>query len=272
MVSIKEEYRKGLSKKESILISTLSGKGKNIFTIREARKILGRHARKFMSSLIKKRWVLPLKRGVYAIVPLDIGVRGAEGFIVHDFVIASYLSKPYYIGFWSALNYHGLSEQIPTTIFVATTKAKPPINVLNSRFLFVQLSRNKFVGIKKVEIEGHVIKISNVNKTVADCLDHPEHSGGTDEIARAIYFSHEELDFDKIKDYALKMKNITILKRLGYIMEKTNLLEKYDQIFKGIRLTKGYPPLDKIAPKKGTYNERWKLLINVEIKPERWMY
>jgi len=224
-----------------------------------------------MSSLIRKKWVLQLKRGLYAIVPLDIGVKGAESFIVHDFIVASYLVEPYYIGFWSALNYHGLSDQIPTTVFISTTKAKPPLNILNSRFLFVQLSGNKFIGIENIEIDGNMINISDKNKTVADCLDHPEHSGGIDEIAKAIYFYHEELDFGKIREYALKMRNKTIFKRLGYILDKTGLLDKYARIFRAIKLTKGYPRLDKTTGKKGKYNEKWKLLINAEIKPEGWI-
>jgi len=272
MVLIEEEYRKGLGKRESVLISTLSSSGKKIFTIDDAEKIIGKDAKKFMSSLIKKRWVLRLKRGLYAVVPLDIGVKGAESFIVHDFVIASYLTNPYYIGFWSALNHHGLSEQIPTTIFIASSKPKPTISIINSRFLFVQISRNKFIGIEKTEIDGQKVNISEKNKTVADCLDHPEHAGGIEEIAKAIYFNHEELNFGKIREYGLRMKNVAIFKRLGYILEKTNLLEKYGWVFKGIRLTEGYPLIDKAGMRKGKYNEKWKLLINAEIKPERWMY
>ncbi len=71
-----------------------------------------------MSSLMQKKWVLPLKRGLYAIVPLDVGVKGADSFILHNFVIASHLVEPYYIGYWSALNHYGFSEQIPKTTFI----------------------------------------------------------------------------------------------------------------------------------------------------------
>ena len=42
--------------------------------------------------------------------------------------------------------------------------------------------------------------------------------------------------------------------------------------FRGVKLSKGYSRLDKIGPKKGTHNEKWKLLVNVDINPERWMY
>jgi len=200
MKEITENYRKGIGKKESILLSELARKNKPIFTAADAKAILKKDPYLTLHQLKKKKWILPIKGGLYAIVPLD-------------FVVASYLVEPYYIGFWSALNYHGLSDQLPSSVFICTTKAKKPLSVLNSVFIFVQLSRNKFIGIETIEIDGHRINISDKNKTVADCLDHPEHSGGIDEIARAIYFYHEELDFEKIKDYALKMRNITIYKR-----------------------------------------------------------
>ncbi|RKY02968.1 transcriptional regulator, partial [Candidatus Poribacteria bacterium] len=95
---------------------------------------------------------------------------------------------------------------------------------------------------------------------------------GIEEIARAIYFSHEELDFDRIRDYALRMGNLTIMKRLGYILERTGLLERYGRIFEGLRLPSGYTALDTLSPRKGRYDSRWMLLVNREIDPEGWSY
>jgi predicted transcriptional regulator of viral defense system len=272
MKGITEEYRKGIGKKESHLLSELARQNKPIFTAKDAKSILKEDPYPTLHQLKKKKWILAIKGGLYAIVPLDIGVMGSENFIVHEFVVASYLVKPYYIGLWSALNYHGLSDQIPSVVFVCTAKAKKPLSMMNSKFVFVQLTKIKFAGIEKVKIEGREINISNKNKTIVDCLDHPEHAGGIDEVARAIYFNHEELDFLKIREYALKIKNITVFKRLGYILEKSGLLEKYAAIFKDISLTKGYPVLDKLGPKRGKYSEKWKLLANVNIDPRRWMY
>ena len=118
------EYKKGLTTRESLLISALARQDKKIFSIEDARSVSRKDAGKIMSSLMQKKWVLPLKRGLYAIVPLDVGVKGADSFILHNFVIASHLVEPYYIGYWSALNHYGFSEQIPRTTFIATTKAE----------------------------------------------------------------------------------------------------------------------------------------------------
>jgi predicted transcriptional regulator of viral defense system len=209
---------------------------------------------------------------MYAIVPLDIGVKGADSFAVHNFVIGSKLVEPYYIGYWSALNYYGFSDQIPSTTFIATTKAKKNDEVLQTTYLFVQVNKRKFFGITDIEIEGEKIKISDKYKTIADCLDHPEHAGGIDEIARSIYFSKDEIDFRKVKSYAMKMGNLTIIKRLGYILEASGLLDQYSDIFKKVKLSKGYSLLDPLSPKSGSYNDKWGLLVNMEIKPDRWMY
>ena len=267
-----EEYRKGLGKKESVLISSLSRDDKLIFTTDDAKAIIGDSAKNTIYNLVKKKWLLQLKKGLYIIVPLDIGVKGADSFVMHNFVIASKLAEPYYVGYWSALNHYGFSDQIPQATFIATTKAKKGLEVLNSSYIFVQVSKSRFFGTTDIKIEGQKIRISDKNKTIADCLDHPEHGGGIDEIARSIYFSMEEIDIKKIIKYALKMGNITIIKRLGYILDTCGLFEKYKPIFEKIELSKGYSLFDPISPKKGKHNKNWLLLINRDINPERWMY
>jgi len=267
-----DEYRKGLSSRESFLLSSLARKDKNIFTTQEATEVLGSDAAGVMYSLIKKKWVLSLKKGLYAVVPLEAGVKGAESFIVHNFVVASYLAEPYCIGFWSAMNHHGLSDQIPVDTFIQTISPRKPIRFLNSTFIFVQLRPDKLFAINEVVMEGREINITNPEKTVADCLDHPEHCGGLDEIARSIFFNHEELDFKKIRKYSLKLGNRTIFKRLGYILETVGLLDHYGHAVKGIELSKGYSILDPLGPRHGRHNEKWKVVVNVEINCERWMY
>lgn len=266
------KYREGLTNKESFLISSLARSDKKVFTADDARAVAGEPAIKMLSSLAKKKWVLKLKRGLYTIVPLDIGVKGADSFIMHNFVIASKLAEPYYIGYWSALNYYGFSDQLPITTFIATTTARKGLKILDASYHFVQVSQSRFFGTADIEIEGEKVKISDRNKTIADCLDHPDHGGGIDEIARSIYFSTEEIDIKKIVSYALKMGNITIIKRLGYILDACGILEKYCATFDKIELSKGYSLLDPVSPKKGKYNERWLLLVNREIAPARWMY
>jgi len=272
MAPTTEKYKLGLGKKESFLISALARQDKAIFTAEDAKVIAGDDAKSLLFRLASKKWILPLKRGLYAVVPLDAGVKGADSFIIHNFIIASEIVKPYYVCFWSALNHYGLSDQIPNATFIATTTAKKPVRIMNGDYVFVQLSRKKFIGITESEVAGKKISISDVEKTVADCLDHPEYAGGIDEVARAIFFSADEIDFLKLRDYALLMGNKAIFKRLGFILENAGLLEKHGKFLEEITLSKGYSLLDTLSPSAGVHNARWGLIINRDVNPRRWMY
>ena len=268
----KPTHKKGLTTRESYLISALAREDKHIFSIEDVKKLVESSPKRVMSSLISKKWVLPLKKGLYAIVPLDVGVKGADSFILHNFVIAAHLVEPYYIGYWSALNHHGLTEQIPRTTFIATTKPRMPLEIMGNEYYFVRLVKKKFFGFTESNIEGVVVNISSPEKTIADCLDHPEHCGGIEEIARAIFFNHTDLKMKEIYNMGMKMGNNTILKRLGFILKSTGLLNEYTDLFKTFKPSKGYPLLDPLSPRKGKHDSEWGLLINIELNPERWMY
>jgi predicted transcriptional regulator of viral defense system len=267
-----KEYKSTLGEKEAFLVRSLAEEGRTIFAIEDASRLLGPGAKKVVHRLALKKWVLPLKRGLYAMVPLDVGVNGADAFVVHNFVIASLLAEPYYIGYWSALNHHGLTDQIPRTTFIATTKARHPVTVLESEYYFVKLARRKFFGWEELGIEDRTVRISNPEKTVADCLDHPEHCGGIEQVARAIYFSHDEIKLARVVQYARRMDNSTIMKRLGHILDATGLFDKYERLFIGYRPSAGFSKLDALSPRFGKHNARWGLLINYRLDPEGWRY
>ena len=105
-------YKKRSTSRESLLLSTLARLDQHIFSFQQAKRVVsarGRsasggkdNAKKILHSLMEKKWVLPLKRGLYVIVPLDVGIRGADDYIVHNFVIAGNLVTPCYIAYWSA--------------------------------------------------------------------------------------------------------------------------------------------------------------------------
>ena len=263
--------RHPLSKNESTLLASLAERGRNIFTLEDVISTLEipyENAKVIVSRLVKKKWLIRLARGKYIIVPLEAGVKSQ--YTEHGFVIASHLVEPYYIGYWSALNYHGLSEQVPSVIYVVSSKRRKDRSILDTRFRFITIKKSKIFGLIEVIISNSKVKISGGEKTIADCLDHPEYCGGVEEIAKALFFEHKELDMKKIIKNADNIGNKTIIKRLGYLLDLFKYHE-YEHLFKDEKLSKGYPKLDPKLPKKGTYNARWKLLINVDISPERWM-
>lgn len=257
------QNRGTLTKKESFILSDMAKNNKNIFTIQDLKKY-GGPAKKVSYSLTKKKWILKLKKGLFVIVPLDVGVAGASAYAVQNFLIPPCLVKEYYIGYGSALNYHGFSEQLLREVIVATNHAKKPVQLIDSKITFVHLKNKKFFGIEKIKMDGKEVRIANKEKTIIDCLEKPQFCGGIEEVAKAIHFNFEELNVKKLITYAEKMNNSCVLKRLGY------LLEKLKGISIKVELSKNYCWLNPLRKKKGKYNNKWKIIINGKINPHAW--
>jgi len=263
-----KKYRESLSKREARILSGLSHRGKGIFTLKDMKEY-DEKTKSLLYNLSKKNWILRIKKGLYMIAPLEAGELGARSHTVHSFVLASHLVDPYYISHWSALNYHGLTEQTPPAVYITTTKPRNRKKILDIEFVFVTVPERKMFGTTEVKVENSSVKISTPEKTIVDCLDHPEHCGGIEGVAKAIYFEHRDLDFKKTVEMVGKMGNRTIVKRLGYLLERLGLHE-HDGLLTRLEVSKGYSRLDPKLPKRGKINERWKLRVNIEIDPVQW--
>ena len=63
-----------------------------------------------LSRLEKKGWIERIEKGRYMIIPL-----GAEKgkYTLNESIIGSLLVTPHSVAYWGALNFYGLTEQIP---------------------------------------------------------------------------------------------------------------------------------------------------------------
>ena len=262
------QYRRTLSERESRILSTLSYKGKTIFTTDDIKEFTN-NPKDLLNWLVRKRWILKVRKGVYVVVPFEAGELGAASYTMHSFVIGSLLAKPYYIGYWSALNHQGLTDQTPPAVYVATTKPRHSRRILDTQFRFVTIPAHKMFGTQEVEIEKRKVVVSSPEKTIVDCLDHPEHCGGVEEVAKALYFAGDEIDFRKLVHFARKIGNSAVLKRLGHIAETLKLGQR-SKLLSNVELGSGYSLLDPTLPKHGRIRERWKLVLNASIDPSKW--
>ena len=261
-----DEKRKGLSKKESYLLSYLAENRKNIFALNDVVEVLDcsyENAKVIVERLSKKKWIERIIKGKYLIVPLSAGVRGE--YTEHEFIIAS-LFESCYIAYWTALNYYGFTEQVPNRIFVATRKRIKDREILGMDFKFVYGSEKKFFGFDGISISNVRVNISDKEKTIVDCLDKPKYCGGIGEIVKAIFFAKEEIDLEKLTDHAIKTGNNAVMKRLGFIVDYLGL----DSTDMECKISDSYSILDPTKGKNGRYNSKWKLLINVNEREFKW--
>ena len=236
-----------LSKLESKTYEILKKNNLTVFRVNDVKLLLGVNRTKsynIIKALKKKKAIEAVKAGLYAF----------HG--TNELIIGSYLNWPSYLSFWSALSYYGFTDQLPKTMFYATTRYKKQIK----GYKYITISKKRFFGYTKV---GNIM-IAEKEKAIIDSLLFPKYSGGTREVASCIKKSIRELDKNKLIDYALKVESKSALRRLGFVMELIGFKGKrLDRIAK--RIGKGYELLDPSLSRKNNLNKKWFLDINDDI-------
>ena len=255
----------GLSSKEEHLIATLGERGRRIFAFDEATAILGLrkpHAYQIIHQLIKKHKIQRIEKGKYLLIPPVAWKTGK--FTEERLVIASQLIQPYYVSYWTALNFYGWTEQPARTVFIATTKLKRTVDLEGTSFRFIKLKPLKFFGFKEQWFGDQKVAIAEKEKAIVDSLDQPRYAGEIVEVAKGLWNGRAELDFDRMFDYAVRMVNNAIVKRLGYLLDALGVLSDTLRTQVKEKLTYGYVDLDTNMRTKGqALNRDWRIRVNV---------
>jgi len=256
---------KYLSKAGNDLLSELLLSGKRPFSISEAAQFYGEKPglRVMLSALVKNGWLQRIERGKYLVLPLEAGSTGQWS--EHEFVVASCLIQPYYIGFQSALSYYGYSEKVSKTVYVVSTrrKLKTLLNISGVTYQFVNLNNRQFFGIKEIPIGNQQVNMSDREKTLIDCLAMQEYCGGVASVAQALWYGYKELDFLRLAKYAVRSGKKAVCQRLGYLIESLNLIKPDAVSILYDNVSGSYARLDTLAPHQGPYISTWKIRANV---------
>jgi len=167
-----------------------------------------------------------------------------------------------YISYWSALSYHGLTEQVPLTVFIATTKRLPNKEIHDVEYRFVTLTDEKFFGFEPVSVGSQQVNIATVEKAIVDCADHPEYCGGIRELAKALSRT-ENLDADRLTEYLLQQGNGAAIKRIVYLTDILDIdIARRNELENAF--TTGYSKLDPTKSDSGKHDSEYRLRLNVD--------
>ncbi|HPS31244.1 MAG TPA: type IV toxin-antitoxin system AbiEi family antitoxin [bacterium] len=260
---------KNISTKSNLILTYFNQMDKDCFVYTEAAKALPQSSdsalKELLSDMVKRGLLMRLKKGLYFIIPFE---KNPDSFMPDWHIIAGCLIKEadYYIGYYSALQIHGLITQPSLKEQIVVSKQIRPstIKIKGVDFQFIYHNENHFFGFKRIWIDSfNKVFCSDLEKTFIDCLFKPDYAGGIVEVARAIHISKDKIDFNKLFKYAEEFKSQAVIKRLGFLLE---LLEiKTDIILKLNKLkTSSYVLLDTELPKSGKMICRWSVQQNLE--------
>ncbi len=258
----------GISAKEENFIATLGEKGIRVFTVDEAARLFDNGKpmiNKLVHQLVKKRKLQRIQRGKYLVIPPVAWKTGR--FTEEGIIIASYLVEPYYVSYWTALDFYGWTEQPSRTVFIASTKLKRPVELQGTTFKFVKLRPERFFGFDEQWVGNQKVKVADKEKAIVDCLDQPRYCGEIVEVAKGLWNGREDINFETVLDYALRMKNGAIMKRLGYLMDVLEIEKPAFRKKLKRHIGYGYLSLDPGGkPSDSRVNKEWRLRVNVDPK------
>lgn len=257
--------RQGLSTRESQLLSRLATEGHQIISIDDIETTLDvspNTAREVASRLAEKGWLDRLFTGRYLIIPLAAGEDSV--YTTHEYLIAAHVAEPMYIGYYSALSHHGLTEQVPRTVYVVTPTRARSRAIHGVHYRVVTITEGKFFGYESTSIEGTAVNVAALEKTLVDCADHPEYAGGIRELALAMGVAATQgCSWATVGEYLQRLDNGAATKRIVYLADQLGIdLPTRDALVASF--TSGYSLLDPTQSVTGRYDSRYRLRINVD--------
>lgn len=234
----------------NILLEFLDNSGFDIFKKKDL--VLKGFGEESLRELIKLEYIRTIELGKYC-----------RHNFSDEYVIGSFIVKNGGIAYWTAINFHGLTEQIPNVVYVQTSNAKVNKTIFNVRYKFIRVKNSKLVGFKTVGYGNHQFKITDVEKTIVDCFDLPQYGGGYVEIIKAFYRAN--LSAQKMVKYCKAIDNTAVTKRLGFLCE---LLEKpkmeYFIKYAQEERNEKYNLFESDGLNRGLSNRRWRLIMNMD--------
>ncbi|MCF6360509.1 MAG: hypothetical protein L3J29_07080 [Cyclobacteriaceae bacterium] len=222
---------------------------------------------KVLSIMVNTGMLIKLNKGLYYIVPPSAD---AKNYIPDWHLVAKYLmqGRKYYIGYYSAMQLHGLITQ-PSLNEIIVTQFRSSISskkIQGIEFQFVNHIKKRFFGFQSMWLnEYEKVTVSDLEKTIVDAVTKPQLCGGMIEVGKAIYETKNRIDLEKLSRYLVQNESHAATKRYLFI---TNIFDlKWTSYHEKLMQNSGnsYSVLDTSAPNEGVKNGEFKLKINLDI-------
>jgi len=228
------------------------------------------YAKNILDSLNKKQVIYRIGRGKYVLIAPEV-LYGRKSYVADPITIVSELfSSDYYVAYRSAAYLQGLARQAPFVTTIAIPNRKRPVDIGSGKLQFVTVKRDRFVwGVEQMKYRNVSISISDLHRTILDCLERPDLCGGIVEVVQVISAAVDHPKFDQVMlaKQARMFGNKAVVQRLGFILERTRrrTIAKSLLLLEKIKSDFTYP-LDPHLGKEGRLSEKWQILDNVGLR------
>lgn len=223
-------------------------------------------ARKIAHTLVAKGWLQRVGRGSYLLNPAEHGPDAIPD--TDPFRLGARLARPYYFGYSTAAELLGLLPQASRVYYVVTPQRGRSRVRHAAQFRRVHVAPDRFFGTRVIRRRGERIVVSDLERTVLDCLARPEFSGGLGGVSRVLESAGRRLDWKRLERYLARLDLRALTLRLGFLIDRLpsvpsppvrwlrRAVARPDEAFVPLSPTKEFG-------RRGERDPRWHVIRNV---------
>jgi predicted transcriptional regulator of viral defense system len=215
--------------------------------------------------------------GLYIIVPPEhksYGSIPSEELIP---IMMKYLDAKYYVALLSAAGFYGASHQKPMVFQIITNRRiKHSLKFGKIHIKLIHKKSLTDLPIKDFVVSSGYLKVATPELIAIDLLKFPKHAGGMNNIATVLSELIENINVHKLIELAENMGKNYQLQRLGYIIERIDVIDNDIKETTVDALTeyvsshiKTYTPLASNIPRIGHPRcRKWKIIENTDFESD----
>nr|MCK4717989.1 hypothetical protein [Thermoplasmata archaeon] len=186
-----------------------------------------------------------------------------KGRTPHPFVVASLAVVPSYVSYLSALNYYGISDQVPRVVQMATTLRAEPFTYGGMRMEYHILRPDKFYGYGPEHFAPLEGLVALPEKALIDSFDRPALVGGGQEVVRLLLSSVRDIDIRRMRTLLKTFPSRSTISRICYILERNG--HESDSL-RSLG-SKTYIPLVPGGKSEGNLDKGWNVYVDEGVIP-----
>lgn len=219
--------------------------------------------------------LLHIRRGLYAVVPEGFD---AETFVVDPYQVAARATDDAVVAYRSALALHGYGYSAQNSLIYLTANREASrfdfqkteyIGTTHPKALLRQSKET--TGVETVDRGGLEIRVTTPERTLVDCFDRLDLTGGIEEAWRSLeavsYF-----DPEKVISYLALLDNAVTAAKVGLFLdgqrERLHLSEKHLNSIREFRPKQ--PTYMFRSERTGKLVNEWNLIVPTEILERSW--
>jgi len=182
-----------------------------LFSLKDVATLTGNEstAKSLLASGLRNGTLCRIKPNLYAVTDMATGLCAAN-----KYEIASNISDTACVAYHSAMEYHGLSHQLFNEMSVISTSTFRTFEFEGITYIRHQ---PKIMEGVTVPVMNTKIKVTDLERTIIDCIDRIKYAGGLEELFNN-FTSVAYIDETKLKTYLDAYGKSSLYQKAGFLL------------------------------------------------------